>query len=82
MKNNTVKLRFEADSQLISVIPYPVDTNIYFSLDPFIVRKVKTDDIGVEIMFQELTVNIEECFICTENKIDDPCFFTFFFKNR
>lgn len=52
MKNDPVKLLFKADSQFPGIIPNPIRTNVDFSQDraPWL-RKIKSDDIGIVIMF-------------------------------
>lgn len=61
VENNAVELGFEGNSLGFCIIPNPVDTDIYFTLNglPFF-GKFKTDDIRVVIVSQVLAVDREQ----------------------
>lgn len=65
VKNDPVKLLFEANSQIPGIIPNPVNTYVdfgqYEATSWF--RKIKSDYIGVIIMFQVIPIDLEQILV-------------------
>lgn len=61
----------KANTTLLCIVPYPIDTDIQFSTYrlPFC-RQRKRDNIGEIIMLQKIVVHDKQCFIGTENDVD------------
>lgn len=70
MKNHPVKLLFYRNTQGFRIVPHPVNTDINLPTKAgrgF--RKIKSDDIGVEIVLEILAVDIQQVLICAEDII-------------
>jgi len=59
MKNNPVQLRFKAVAKVFGVFPHPVNAYINFCLCIHSLRKIKSYNIGVEVMVKKLPVNFQ-----------------------
>lgn len=67
MKNYPVKLPVKGYPQFASIVSDPVDTYMDLSLGHFAFRKVKSDNIGVEVMIKEPAVNFKELLISAKD---------------
>jgi hypothetical protein len=60
---------------------YPVDADKNFTFYFIFVRIIKCDDVGIKIVVQKLSVNVQQVIIRTKNVRNISGFFVFFFQD-
>ena len=63
VKNNPMKLRFQAGSFFFSVIADPVQAYVDLRNDFVRLGEVKGDDVGVIVVIQKLAVDFQDLFV-------------------
>ena len=63
VKNNPMKLRFQAGSFFFSVIADPVQADVDLRNDFVRLGEVEGDDVGVIVVIQKLAVDFQDLFV-------------------
>ncbi len=63
VKNNPMKLRFQAGSFFFSVIADPVQAYVDLRNDFVRLGEVEGDDVGVIVVIQKLAVDFQDLFV-------------------
>ena len=80
MEDHPVQFGFDAGTQGLGIILYPINTDIDFANGGRAGREVECDDIRIIIVLQVLPVDFKETFVGTENIVEGLQRLPFFFK--
>ena len=70
MKNHPVKFLIEGIAQGFGILSNPVNTDVNFSIqDILFFRQVKSDDIGIKIVWEMLLIDVQKVGIRTKNDV-------------
>ena len=71
VKDDPVKFAFETLVVVIGIVPHPIDTDVNFPRYGCSgLRQIKSDDIGIIIVVQVVSVDLQEVFIAAEYKVE------------
>ncbi len=70
MKDYPVQLPGKAGVAFFSIVPHPVNADIYFGLNRTPLRKIKSYYIGIKVMLKKLPVDIKKPFIRAKDIVD------------